>query len=268
MARLKNAKSMKWHPMMILWCLNLKLLSSSAYHALRTSGFIQLPSERTLRDYTHFMKAGPGFQKEIDSMLIREAQLSELPDWKKYVVLLLDEMKIKESLVYDKHQSKIIGFMNLGEVNNQLSEFERTSSKESQPCVATHTLTLMVRGIFFRLRFPYAHFFTTDITGDFIFLIVWEAIERLEKLDFRVLVITADGASPNRKFFSMHNDGAKDNICYKTKNPYADEDQERYVYFVSDVPHLLKTVRNCWSHLHSHGNTRKLWVRENVYNRL
>lgn len=37
MAKLKNAASMKWHPMMIRWCLNLKLLSSSAYHALRTS---------------------------------------------------------------------------------------------------------------------------------------------------------------------------------------------------------------------------------------
>lgn len=33
---------------LIKWCLNLKLLSSSAYHALRTSGFLTLP---TLIDY-------------------------------------------------------------------------------------------------------------------------------------------------------------------------------------------------------------------------
>ena len=53
--------------------------------------------------------------------------------------------------------------------------------------------------------------------ADFIFLIVWKAIETLEKLGFKVLVITADGASANRKFFRMHHNGSKDDICYKTK---------------------------------------------------
>ena len=142
---------MKWHPMMIRWCLNLKLLSSSAYHALRTSGFLKLPSERTLRDYTHFIKTRSGFQDEVDSMLIREARLSDLPEWKRYVVLLLDEMKIKESLVYDKNESKIIGFVNLGEVNDQLSKFEREASNDTEQSngeIATHILTIMVRGIF------------------------------------------------------------------------------------------------------------------------
>lgn len=71
MAKLNNAASMKWPPMMIRWCLNLKLLSSSAYHALRTSGFLKLPSERTLCNYTHFVKTRPGFQAEVDSMLVR-----------------------------------------------------------------------------------------------------------------------------------------------------------------------------------------------------
>ena len=80
MAKLNNAASMKWHPIMIRWCLNLKLLSSSAYHALRTSRFLKLPSERTLRDYTHFVKTRPGFQAEVDSMLVREAELSDLPE--------------------------------------------------------------------------------------------------------------------------------------------------------------------------------------------
>lgn len=74
------------------------------------------------------------------------------------------------------------------------------------------------------------------LPDDFIFLIVWEAIERLERLGFKVHVITADGASANRKFFQMHHEGNKNDICYKTKNLYAKDD--RNVYFVSDVPHL------------------------------
>jgi hypothetical protein len=93
--------------MMIRWCLNLKLLSSSSYHALRTTGFMRLPSERTLHDYTHFFNVKPGFQFEVEEMLKRDVGFSDLPDWKKHVVILLDEMKIKESLVYDKHSAKV-----------------------------------------------------------------------------------------------------------------------------------------------------------------
>ena len=167
MAKLNKATSMKWHPMMIRWCLNLKLLSSSTYHALRTSGFLKLPSERTLRDYTHFIKTRPGFQAEVDSMLVREAGLSNLPEWKRHVILLLDEMKIKESLVYDKNESKIVGFVNLGEVNDQLAKFEREAeaSNDTEPSggeVATHILTLMVREFFFDLDF-HMHIFLQPV---------------------------------------------------------------------------------------------------------
>ena len=56
----------RWHPAMIKWCLHLKFLSSSAYHALRSSGVIKLPSKQTLHDYTHWIWAGVGFQDEVD----------------------------------------------------------------------------------------------------------------------------------------------------------------------------------------------------------
>ena len=39
---------------------------------------------------------------------------------------------------------------------------------------------------------------------------------------------------------------------YKVKNPYA---LDRYLYFLSDPPHLLKTPRNCLA-----SKARRLWV--------
>ena len=36
----------------------------------------------------------------------------------------MDEVHIKNELVYDKHHSSLIGFVNLGDTNNQLLEFE------------------------------------------------------------------------------------------------------------------------------------------------
>lgn len=207
------------------WCLNIKLLSSSAYHCLRTAGFIKLPSERTLRDYTHIFKSKTGFQTEVEEMLRKEV---ENEDWKNYVILLMDEMKVKESLVYDKHNCEVVGFVELHDIKHQISQLEKTSPNR-QPPVATHLLTLMVRGIFTGCKFPYAHFPTDSLTGDQIFPIVWEAIERLERIGLKVMAITADGASPNRKFFHMHSlNTSNGDLCYKTQNPYTSEDRNIY----------------------------------------
>ena len=193
-AMIKDSRQMRWHPVMIRWCLNLKLLSTSAYHSLRTSGFMKLPSERTLRLY--FFQSKVGFQAETDKMLIEEAKLKGLPEWKKFV-MLFDEMKLSESLVYDKHSAQVIGFVQLGDVNDQLTQFEH--SVDVHLPVATHMLGLMVRGVFSSLHFPYyAHFATPDnLTGENLFSIMWEAIERLEHLEFKVITLTGDGASQN-----------------------------------------------------------------------
>ena len=253
-AMVKDARQMRWHPLMIRWCLNLKLLSTAAYHSLRTSGFIKLPSERTLRDYTNYFKSKPGFQPEVDHILVDEASLHSSSKWNSYIVLLFDEMKVMESLVYDKHSAQVVGFTELGALNDQFEELER---QDATPTIATHILCIMVRGIFSSLRFAYGHIPTCDMTGPQLHSIIWEAIERLERLGFRVVALTGDGATPNRKFFSMHSSSSKE-ICYKTLNPYTEE--KRNIYFFSDVPHLMKTTRNCFSHSFSHNNTRKLWV--------
>lgn len=50
-ASTKDGRQVRWHLLLIKWCLN---LTSSAYHALMTGGFVKLPSERTLRDYVHY----------------------------------------------------------------------------------------------------------------------------------------------------------------------------------------------------------------------
>ena len=58
---------------MIRWCLNLNLISSGVYGALRSSGVLVLPSERTLRDYTHWVKAASGFiELLINSLWMRQ----------------------------------------------------------------------------------------------------------------------------------------------------------------------------------------------------
>ena len=250
-ASVSNLCQMRWHPLIIKWCLNLKLISSGAYHALRSSGFVKLPSERTLRDYTHCYKEHLGFQKDILLQLAKETK--DLEDSRRFVSVIFDEMKVKQDLVYDKYSGHIVGFVSLGSVNDELSKLgSNCINGVEHPPIAKQLLVFMVRGLFSNLAFPYMHFGTRGITGATLFPMV---IEQLESIGLKVMCITSDGASPNRKFFKLNNGGK---FAYKTTNPYADDDK-RKIFFISDPPHLLKTARNCLSHSSGSG-TRHMMV--------
>ena len=109
-------------------------------------------------------------------MLLQKAQLDKLPDYKRYVILLFDEMKVCENLVCDKHHVRVIEFVQLGEVNDELTQFEQNDSIGGHPAIAKYVLALMVQGVYSNLHFPYAHFATKDLNGAELFYIIWEAI--------------------------------------------------------------------------------------------
>ena len=48
------AKQMRWHPLVIQWCIKMYCKSHSMYHDMRLSGGLKLPSGRTLSDYKNF----------------------------------------------------------------------------------------------------------------------------------------------------------------------------------------------------------------------
>ena len=95
------------------------------------------------------------------------------------------------------------------------------------------------------------------MTGDLLMDPVWEAISRLERQGIRVLALTCDGASVNRRLWKLLGNSGEN--IHKVDNIFAPE-AERPIFFISDPPHLLKTLRNCLS-----SKTRKLWVRICVY---
>lgn len=78
--------------------------------------------------------------------------------------------------------------------------------------------------------------------GYHLYDIFGEAVQRLERCGFKVMACTCDGLSVNRNFFKLHN---KEKGVHKVRNPYSEE--KRYIFFMSDPPHLIKTTRNCWN---------------------
>ncbi len=65
---------------------------------------------------------------------------------------------MKEEIVYDKHNCRIVGFVDLVEVNNTLLSLERSCNAESSLPVAKHILMFMVRGIFSICSVSYKRF--------------------------------------------------------------------------------------------------------------
>lgn len=150
--------------------------SSGAYELLRESGCIKLPTQRTLRDYTYYVAASTGFSSEVDQMLICASSVKTCPDRDKCVLILIDEMHIREDLVFDKHSGKLIGFTNLGDINNHLIDFEQSiisqpaSKSPKVPKLAKTMLVFMVRGLFSKLQFAYVQFPALDLSGDLLYL--------------------------------------------------------------------------------------------------
>ena len=252
----KRPTGRRWDPLYIRWALSIKMQSSSEYDQIRRSGFLLMPSERTLSDYVGFWRSGEGLTAELNEQLAHSAQISELQEGKKFVALSFDEMKIRQDLVFDKHSCKV-GFANLDSVSNELKQLASTSSNLKVPkSIATSMLVFMIRGIFTSFKFPYAHFLAADVVAENLFSTVWEIIRNIESIGLKVMTITSDGAASNRKFYKMHQ--GEGPFVYQTENIYSVD--RRPIFFVCDAPHLIKITRNCFSHSYPGNKARAMWV--------
>ena len=251
-ASMKNKCSIRWHPLIIRWALYLHHRSSGAYETLRKSGVLLLPSSRTLRDYRHLSHtSSPGFDTNADIQLLDLLQQAKPKHLAKYVFILIDEVYVKEGLVYNKSTGSLIGFADLGGTLQQVNDYEErlSSGNQSRPLAKT-MMVFMVRGVFCNISFPYAQFPMSSAQAHDVFPLLWQVIDRLEVNNIHVLGVTADGVSVNRKVFQMH--GASPRI-HKCANLYSSEGRD--IFFFSDPPHLLKTIRNA-----IYNKNRKLWV--------
>ena len=70
----------------------------------------------------------------------------------------------------------------------------------------------------------------------------------------QVITSTSDKASPNQKLYRLHGEG----IVHQASNLYA-HDEVRPLFFISDPPHLIKTIRNNLENSR-YGGPRCMWV--------
>ena len=158
------------------------------------------------------------------------------------MILVIDKVHINDDLVYDKHSGVLIGFVNLGDIKNHLLQYEASLSEDcSTRSLAKSMLVFLIRGLFTNFNFPYAQFACSNLTGDFLFDPFWEAISRLERQDYECWLLHV---MEHQQTDDYGNCIRKEKITHKVTNIFAHP--ERDLFFISDPPHLMKTIRNCW----------------------
>ena len=59
----------------------------------------------------------------MNEQLLKEINVTE--EHHKYIMLGWDKMKVEEGLVFNKHTCELVGFTDIGDINNDLSRLEQ-----------------------------------------------------------------------------------------------------------------------------------------------
>ncbi|XP_052131084.1 uncharacterized protein LOC127751486 [Frankliniella occidentalis] len=245
-SQLKHAAGMRWHPTMIRFALSLHLTSPAAYELMRQSGIVKLPSSSTLFDYSHVKPVEEGIDKLVlESLAGRVDAFQE--KHKKFHVLMADEMYISQNLVFQKSTGKLLGYTTLDDVDKEIKCLEHlleNPDQDMEQTTASTVLVYMVKGITNGIKEVVATFATSKLSANQMYMWTWKVIGALERSGIAVLVFVSDGSSVNRSFIKKNKPATQhpSGIVFDTWNKAT---TGRKLYFFADVPHLLKTIRNC-----------------------
>ena len=132
-------------------------------------------------------------------------KVKDFLDKEKVVVLLMDEMKIQENLIWDKRNGELIGYVDLGDIDLNYVTLSKVTT------AASHALVFLIRSIANSFKFRLANFATDGISASQMFLLLLKAISICENTSLKVIAVTCDGASPYRKLFRKHWHPTQDN---------------------------------------------------------
>ncbi|KAK3910267.1 Transposable element P transposase [Frankliniella fusca] len=200
LARQSSPTGMIWNPMMIRIALHMQNISPAALNYMKDAGFIILPCNGTLYDFTHFVDNSEGIQHEILDLIEKKIEELQIPANEKYFNLVFDEIHIKSDLVRNKH-GELIGYLNLNQVETALSELENSMINDAprKQELAKKVLAYMLQGINYNIHEVVGLFSTTDVTAVQIFSRTWNLIYHLESRCMKIISLVCDGAASNKK---------------------------------------------------------------------
>jgi hypothetical protein len=196
-----------------------------------------LPSYRTLFDRIQQASFQPGIQ--VDVIKWMQCKLKSTAAQERDCVLMLDELAVRKFLEYDKGLRSFVGHIT-EEVRKPLDE----KSSGSSVLLASHALVVMIRGLTTNWKQVVAYYLTGDsVDGSVLWNLVTRIIIQLNACEVNVRAVVCDMGSCNRAMWRVAGITASQNhVVNSVKHPVLSDQQ---LYFLPDVPHVLKNVRNC-----------------------
>ena len=158
--------------------------------------FFEITSCCYLEKYINFTDVTIGFNPDIITKLALESKIHEMEEKDRHVIIAFDEMQIKSNLVYHRGTGQLIGFSEMGDINEEFSYLQRTSAAgENEECdftsreLATHVTLYMVRGICSSLLYPFGYFASAGMTSSQLYFTTMEAIRVLTAINFKVCIL-------------------------------------------------------------------------------
>lgn len=215
-------------------CLMMNIRSPGYYQFLRMNNILPLPCKRTIRRYLSLINMKCGFDEEF-MKLLRKHFDSKTP-LQRHGILLLDEINVRKSVTVCSKNLTYIGLTDFGDDGPQCTDIQDQ---------ATHDLVFMFQPLADSYTQPIAVFASKNpVKGecDELAKLVIKAIVYLENVGAKIHGIVADGAATNKKMWLLLGvSGSK----HETKTWFTHPaDDERQVFVFSDIPHVIKNIRN------------------------
>lgn len=159
-------------------------------------------------------------------------------------MLLIDEMKLAQTVSFSSAKLEIQGFTNLGKYTPLHDRRKK----------GDHALVIMFQPFRGKWVQSLACFLSKGCaSGTVLHQIVMECIILTEKSGLHVDVITTDGATWNRSMWTKFGITVDNVSCEHIV------DNSRRLWFISDFPHLIKCLRNFLIQL------AETWVRKTIH---
>lgn len=229
--------SMRYDGGFLMQCLLLKLKSSSTYHHLRKNKILPLPSSSTIRRRLSSSHCKFGFN-ELALENIKKA-LANLPPCNRWGCLMWDEVSLKKDLTWHSTRLEWHGIVDFGD--------DVEGAVKSG--IATHALVLMFRPYKGKWVQPFACFASKNAASyTILHEVIIKSIVLLHNNNAIVKNLVCDGCTSNKAAMTLFGIAGKvsrekvetDN-SYFIKHPM---DSKVKIYWLCDVPHLLKCTRN------------------------
>jgi len=217
----KHPKGRRYSKEFKIECLAIYFAGPKVYKKYLMSKY-SLPSPNTLLKEIRAVKIGPGLDNPEFFILLKKKVDSFQPQ-SKYCTLCFDEMSIKANLFYERNQDFIVGLA-MGDTGEKIFKPTLTAS------------VFMIRGIYSKWKQPIAYFLChTSCPANLLHTLLTEAVQKLKNVGLNICAVACDMGSNNIKLSNILNI-SPDNTGFYLEN--------QYLFFIFDVPHIAKALRN------------------------